>query len=158
MTPVNGPLYLWTLSRTSVSNSAAYACRMRSLLNQTIGVVAVTTERNGRELTPFIQAWLADRGSTQLALAQKAGAPHSTLSNLFTKGVIPRPETLKRLASAMGVPVGKLLVLAGHLTPEEYETPVQETDLARLYEVGDLTDEEWEQVKEFARYVRSRRG
>ena len=118
----------------------------------------MTTERNGRELTPFIQAWLADRGSTQLALAQKAGAPHSTLSNLFTKGVIPRPETLKRLASAMGVPVGKLLVLAGHLTPEEYETPVQETDLARLYEVGDLTDEEWEQVKEFARYVRSRRG
>ncbi|MDA1215754.1 MAG: hypothetical protein O2812_02640 [Chloroflexi bacterium] len=44
------------------------------------------------------------------------------------------------------------------LKPEEYETPVQETDLARLYEVGDLTDEEWEQVKEFARYVRSRRG
>lgn len=140
------------------SNCTAYVCRMRSLLNQTIGVVAVTTGRSASELTAFIQAWLADRGSTQLALAQRASVPHSTLSNLFTKGVIPRPETLKRLAGAMGVPVGKLLVLAGHLTPEEYETPVQETDLARLYEVGDLTDEEWEQVKEFARYVRSRRG
>ena len=105
----------------------------------------------------FIQGWLGQRGSSQLALAQRAGIPHATLSALFHHGNVPRPVTLKKLATAMGVPVGKLLVLAGHLTQEEYASPIRETDLARLYEVGDLTDEEWEQVRDFARYVRSKR-
>ena len=58
----------------------------------------------------------------------------------------------------MGAPVGKLLVLAGYLSEEEYVTPIKESDLARLYEVGDLDMGEWEQVREFARYVRSKRS
>ena len=58
----------------------------------------------------------------------------------------------------MGVPLAELLILAGHFTQEEYENPIGQTDLARLYEVGDLSDEEWHQVLEFARYVRSKRN
>ena len=108
-------------------------------------------------LSQFIQEWLRERRTTQLWLARQAGIPHSTLSALFHRHAVPRPETLKRLATAMGVPVGQLLVLAGHITSEEYLVPIRETDLARLYEVGDLSSEEWEQVREFARYVRSRR-
>ena len=108
-------------------------------------------------LAQFIREWLDDRKATQFSLAQRAGIPHSTLSALFTRNILPRPETLKRLAQAMGVPMGRLLVLAGYITPEEYETPIKETDLARLYEVGDLSDDEWEQVRDFTRYVRSRR-
>ena len=57
----------------------------------------------------------------------------------------------------MGLPVGRLLVLAGHITEEEYQVPIKESDLARLYDVGDLTDEEWEQVRDFARFVRGKR-
>ena len=53
--------------------------------------------------------------------------------------------------------VGLLLGLAGHITPEEYQSPIDDTELARLYEVGDLTAEEWEQVRDFARYVRGKR-
>ncbi len=105
----------------------------------------------------FIRQWLSDRQLSALALAQRAGIPHTTLSALFNHGNVPRPATLKKLATAMGVPVGQLLVLAGHITPEEYETPIKDTDLARLYEVGDLTGDEWEQVLDFARYVRSKR-
>jgi len=71
---------------------------------------------------------------------------------------VPRPTTLKKLSAAMGVPIGQLLVLAGHLTEQEYEQPVGDTDLARLYEVGDLDPNEWEQVLDFARYVRSKRN
>ena len=93
-----------------------------------------------------------------LALAQRAGIPHTTLSALFNHGNVPRPATLKKLATAMGMPVGKLLVLAGHLSEQEYTEPIRETDLARLYEVGDLTVHEWEQVLDFARYVRSKRS
>ena len=108
-------------------------------------------------LTTFVRDWLDERGTTQLWLAQQAGIPHSTISALLSRQLIPRPDTLRKLSRPMGVPVGQLLVLAGHITAAEYESPVEETDLARLYEVGDLTDEEWEQVREFARYVRSKR-
>ena len=109
------------------------------------------------ELATFLKQWLSDHNSSQLALAQKAGIPHTTIGALLNNGNAPRPATLKKIAAAMGVPVGKLLVLAGHITPEEYEEPIKSADLARLYEVGDLTDDEWEQVRDFARYVRSKR-
>ena len=112
---------------------------------------------DSKQLVAFIKRWLRDRSSSQLALAQRAGIPHTTLSALFNHGNVPRPSTLKKLAGAMGVPVGELLVHAGHITQEEYDTPIRGTDLARLYEVGDLTDAEWEQVRDFARYVRSKR-
>ena len=116
------------------------------------------TTRESTALTRFIRAWIADRKLSALALAQRAGVPHTTLSALFNHGNVPRPVTLKKLATAMGVPVGQLLVLAGHLTEQEYEQPVGDTDLARLYEVGDLDGDEWEQVLDFARYVRSKRN
>ena len=115
------------------------------------------TQPQTHPLVQFLQAWLKQRNATQLWLAQQAGIAHSTLSALFIHHLIPRPSTLRKLAGVMGVPVGQLLVLAGHITEEEFRTPIQESDLARLYEIGELTDEEWEQVRDFARYVRSRR-
>ena len=116
------------------------------------------TQDSPNQLVEFIRGWLKERNSSQLALAQRAGIPHTTVGALLNHGVMPRPSTLKKIASAMGVPVGRLLVLAGHITPEDYETPIKQTDLARLYEVGDLTDEEWDQVRDFARYVRTKRN
>ena len=116
------------------------------------------TTQHRNELVVFLREWLDSHGMSALALAQRAGIPHTTLSALFNHGNIPRPVTLKKIATAMGVPVGKLLVLAGHLTQQEYVEPIRETDLARLYEVGDLTGAEWEQVLDFARYVRSKRS
>lgn len=108
-------------------------------------------------LAAFLREWLRERDSSQLALAQRAGIPHTILSALVNHGNVPRPSTLRKLAQAMGVPVGRLLVLAGHLSEDEYANPIGETDMARLYEVGDLNGEEWEQVRDFARYVRSKR-
>ncbi|MEX2598816.1 MAG: helix-turn-helix transcriptional regulator [Dehalococcoidia bacterium] len=112
---------------------------------------------SSQELAEFLKKWLRGHDMSQLALAQRAGIPHTTIGALLNSGVVPRPTTLKKMGNAMGVPVGQLMVLAGHITPEEYETPVQPTDLARLYEVGDLSDDEWEQVRDFARFVRGKR-
>ncbi|MCY4581420.1 MAG: helix-turn-helix transcriptional regulator [Chloroflexi bacterium] len=117
----------------------------------------MTTLEPGDTLASYIRRWLTEREVSQLALARRAGVPHASLSVLFNHGTIPTPVTLRKVAEAMGAPLGRLLVLAGHLTEEEYETPIKESDLARLYEVGDLDADEWEQVREFARYVRSKR-
>ena len=116
------------------------------------------TTKESTALTKFIRAWIADRKLSALGLAKRAGIPHTTLSALFNHGNVPRPVTLKKLATAMGMPVGQLLVLAGHITQQEYEQPVGDIDLARLYEVGDLDGDEWQQVLDFARYVRSKRN
>ena len=116
------------------------------------------TTSDSRQLASFIRQWLDGRGLSQLALAQRAGIPHTTLSALFNHGNVPRPVTLKKLAGAMGVPVAELMVHAGHLSKDEFENPIDQAELARLYEVGDLTPEEWAQVLDFARYVRSKRN
>ena len=115
------------------------------------------TTQPGDTLAVYIRRWLTEREVSQLALARRAGVPHASLSVLFNHGTIPMPSTLRKIAAVMGVPLGRLLVLAGHLNEEEYETPIGESDLARLYEVGDLDGDEWEQVRDFARYVRSKR-
>lgn len=118
----------------------------------------MTNQEDPKRLSSYIRAWLTDRNMSALALAQRAGIPHTTLSALFNHDNVPRPVTLKKIGAAMGIPVGKLLVLAGHLTQQEYEQPIGDTDLARLYEVGDLDTDEWQQVLDFARYVRSKRN
>jgi hypothetical protein len=67
-------------------------------------------------------------------------------------------ETLKALSSALGLSYGRLAVEVGYITPEEFESPMGEGQLARLNEIEDLTDEEWESVRDYARYVKTRRG
>lgn len=109
------------------------------------------------ELIDFLKDWMEACGVSQLGLARRAGVPHSTLSVLFNHRISPTAQTLRKLATAMNVPVGKMLVLSGHLTKEEFETPVKEEDMARLYEVGDLDESEWDQVRDFARYIRGKR-
>ena len=70
----------------------------------------------------------------------------------------PTVESLKGLASVLDFSYGKLAVDAGYISPEEFENPIDESKLARLNEVNDLTDQEWASVKDFVQYVRSRRG
>ena len=69
----------------------------------------------------------------------------------------PTVATLKSLSITLGLTYGVLAVEAGYITREEFENPLDDTQLARLNEVADLTDVEWESVKDYARYVRSRR-
>ena len=69
----------------------------------------------------------------------------------------PTVETLKSLAAALGLLFGELAVQAGYISQDEFENPIDEARLARLNEIDDLTDEEWDSVRDFARYVKSRR-
>ena len=94
---------------------------------------------------------------TQRQLSHALGMSDGYVGHLESGRFRPTIQTLKALASALGLLYGQLAVEAGYITANEFENPIEDEQLARLNEVSDLTSEEWESVKDFARYVRSRR-
>ena len=100
----------------------------------------------------------AARGMSQRRLSRALGMSDGYAGHLETGRFRPAVETLKGLAGVLGIAYGELAVLAGYISPGELENPVGEIALARLSEVDDLTDEEWESVRDFVGYVRSRRA
>ena len=97
------------------------------------------------------------RALSQRQLSRALGLSDSYVGHLEGGRFRPTVETLKGLSSALSLSYGELAMDAGYISPEEFENPIDESRLARLNEVNDLTEEEWESVKDFVSYVRSRR-
>ena len=97
------------------------------------------------------------KGMTQRQLSLALGMSEGYVGHLEGGRFRPATHTLKSLSSALGLLYGQLAVEAGYITGSEFDNPLEDEQLARLNEVSDLTGEEWESVKDFARYVRSRR-
>ena len=100
----------------------------------------------------------AARGMSQRRLSRALGMSDGYAGHLETGRFRPAVETLKGLAGVLGLSYVELAVLAGYISPDELEYPVDESMMTRLSEVDDLTDEEWESVRDFVSYVRSRRA
>ena len=109
-------------------------------------------------LADLIRRARLKKGLTQRQLSYALGMSQGYVGHLESGRFRPTVPTLKALASALGLSYGQLAVEAGYISVEEFENPIDEGQLARLNEVSDLNEEEWESVKDFARYVRSRRG
>ena len=97
------------------------------------------------------------RGMSQRQLSNALGMSQGYVGHLERGRFRPRVATLKALSSALGLPYGTLAVQARYITQEEFESPLDDRQLARLNEISELTEEEWDSVRDFARYVRSRR-
>lgn len=116
-------------------------------------------ERTYGGLADMVREARRGRGMTQRQLSLALGMSQGYVGHLESGRFRPTVGTLKALASALGLLYGALAVEAGYITAEEYENPLEDEQLARLHEVSDLSDDEWESVRDFARYVRStRRG
>ena len=114
-------------------------------------------ERTYGGLADMVREARRGRGMTQRQLSLALGMSQGYVGHLESGRFRPTVGTLKALASALGLLYGALAVEAGFITAEEYESPLEDEQLARLHEVSDLTDDEWESVRDFARYVRSTR-
>ena len=108
-------------------------------------------------LADMVRQARLSKSMTQRQLSQALGMSEGYVGHLESGRFRPTIQTLKALASALGLLYGQLAVEAGYITANEFENPIEGEQLARLNEVSDLTSEEWESVKDFARYVRSRR-
>ena len=116
-----------------------------------------TGDRRFHELAELVREARRSRGLTQRQLSRALNKSEGYVGHLETGRLRPNVETLKALGTALGLVYGELAVKAGYITREEFESPIADSQLARLTEVGDLTDQEWQSVRDFARYVRSRR-
>jgi transcriptional regulator with XRE-family HTH domain len=108
-------------------------------------------------MADVIRTARTSKSITQRQLSRAIGKSEGYVGHLERGRTRPNVETLKALAESLGLLYGELAVEAGYIGRNEFERPIDDTRLTRLAEVGDLTDEEWESVKDFARYVRSRR-
>ena len=116
-----------------------------------------SSQRPFSELAGMVKQARLSRRMSQRRLSSALGMSEGYVGHLEGGRTRPTVGTLKAIASALGLPYGRLALAAGYITSEEYENPLDESQLARLNEVNELTDDEWESVRDFARYVRSRR-
>ncbi len=117
-----------------------------------------TSHRRYVALAEMVRHSRLSKGMTQRQLSRALGMSEGYVGHLESGRIQPSIETLKVLATALGLVYGELAVEAGYISREEFERPIDDRQLARLAEIGDLSEEEWESVKDFARYVRSRRN
>ena len=112
-----------------------------------------------RALAAMVRRSRQSKGLTQRQLSRALSKSEGYVGHLESGRIRPNVETLKALATVLGLLYGELAVAAGYITRREFESPMDDRQLARLAEIGDLTEEEWESVRDFSRYVRSsRRG
>ena len=114
-------------------------------------------ERPFGDLADAVRRARRAKGMSQRDLSAALGMSEGYVGHLERGRFRPTVATLKALSSVLGLGYGTLAVEARYITPEEFDSPLDGKQLARLNEISELTDEEWDSVRDFARYVRSRR-
>ena len=122
-----------------------------------MGGVMSREDRPYGALADLVRQARLSKGMTQRQLSRALNMSEGYVGHLERGRIRPNIETLKALSSVVGLLYGQLAVEAGYITREEFEVPIDERQLARLSEVNDLTEEEWESLRDFGRYLRSRR-
>ena len=97
------------------------------------------------------------RQLAQRALSSLLGMSGAYAAHLESGKIQPSVETLRKIATTLRLPYGTLALLAGYIDTDIYDKSLGTSHLTRLTDIGDLTDEEWESVLDFARYIRRKR-
>ena len=98
-----------------------------------------------------------NKGMTQRNLSRTLGMSEGYVGHLEGGRIRPNVKTLKSLSEVLGLVYSEIAVKSGYITRNELESPINDHQLKRLNEVNELTDDEWKFVREFTRYIRSRR-
>lgn len=99
-----------------------------------------------------IKAVMESRGYSQNRLAKAAQISQSGLSSILSGASSPKENTLRAIADALGVTMAEL-------TGENVARPKPtDEDIKHALLGGDGTDEEYEDVKRYAAFIRARRN
>ncbi|MFN8533871.1 MAG: helix-turn-helix transcriptional regulator [Dehalococcoidia bacterium] len=111
---------------------------------------------------PAFAEWLTEerlrRGMGPTAFARLLGVSHQSVINWTERGVQPREDQVIRVAQKLAVETVWLLQIAGHPVgqppvPKPGPAAVAPRGLA-LFERGELPDEAWAELEDFAAYIR----
>ena len=114
------------------------------------------------EIHRFVDEWLRAHGTNWESLRKQAGVS-APVGTDIRRGSTPRPETLRKLADAMDVPLRTLYILAGYIDASEFEG--DDIDIAdpeislffRQYEWDEFNDEEKEVIRQAIRMAEAYR-
>ena len=114
------------------------------------------------EIHRYVEEWLRANGTNWESLRKQAGVS-APVGTDIRRGSTPRPETLRKLADAMDVPLRTLYVMAGYIDASEFEG--DEIDIAdpelslffRQYEWDEFNDEEKEVIRQAIRMAKAYR-
>lgn len=114
------------------------------------------------EIHRFVDEWLRAHGTNWEGLRKQAGVS-APVGTDIRRGSTPRPETLRKLADAMDVPLRTLYILAGYIDASEFEG--DEIDIAdpeislyfRQYQWDEFNYEEKEVIRQAVRMAKAYR-
>ena len=114
------------------------------------------------EIHRFVEEWLRANGTNWEGLRKQAGVS-APVGTDIRRGSTPRPETLRKLAEAMDVPLRTLYILAGYIDASEFEgdeIDISDPELSlffRQYEWDEFNDEEKEVIRQAIRMAKAYR-
>lgn len=73
---------------------------------------------DAQDFADYLERAMESAGVTAAGLARATGIKDSVISR-WRKGAVPTVENLRLLAPVLGVPMRDLVVVAGHMLPEE---------------------------------------
>lgn len=99
----------------------------------------------GQRLTVKIEKFMVSAGISPDAFAKKIGISTSSLrASARSHWAHASPETLRAIASILGMPTTTVFLLAGHLSPDDFFTDHIHDDLCKAGEILNL--EGWERL------------
>lgn len=109
------------------------------------------------ELATLVSLARQSKGMSQRQLSRTLNKSPGYMGHLERGDIRPTVDTLKDISASLGILYNELAVAAGYLSRDEVEFPINGQELLRLKEINDLSEREWESVKDFAHYIRSKR-
>ena len=95
-----------------------------------------------------LDALLAEKGINKATLSKEAGIPYTTIAGFYTKGTDnAKLSTLKKLSSYFGCSID-------YLVDDDSEKP---QTLAAHFDGDEFTEDELDEIKQFAAFVKNRK-
>ena len=102
------------------------------------------------QISSNIKKVMKSKGMTQINLADKTGISKSTISDYLNNKTLINPDNVQKVADALNVKKSDIDPTFKKQQPNPFETIAAHLD-------GDLTEEEWQEILDYAEFVKSKR-
>lgn len=98
--------------------------------------------------TDKLDALMAEKGINKSILSKEAGIPYTTIAGFYTKGADNvKLSTLKKLSAYLGCSIDYLAD----------DSPKKQTTIAAHFDGNEYTEDELDEIRQFAEFVKNKR-